>query len=128
MKTISWIPYYEDFIDSVIKMTKNKIFLSGLFYDGEIDFEIKVKELLNKKKKDFHFYYNVYSYPNFVRFLKKKKIHRIKSYDFEIKKDLKQNDKNHMGTYTLKLENSRRIQISGTIVMNWKILEITLDN
>jgi hypothetical protein len=31
-----------------------------------------------------------------------------------------------MGTYTEKLENNKRIQISGAIVMSWKIIRIDL--
>jgi hypothetical protein len=41
-------------------------------------------------------------------------------------KDIPKPPIDEMGTYTEKLENNKRIQISGAIVMSWKIIRIDL--
>jgi ubiquinone/menaquinone biosynthesis C-methylase UbiE len=126
-KTISWIPYYDEFIKSLFKITKSHIFLSSLFYDGDIDFEIKVREYKKESGKDhFNLYYNVYSFPRFKEFLVSLGAKKIKSYDFEINKDLSKPPIDQMGTYTVKLENGKRMQISGAVVMMWKIIHVEL--
>jgi len=46
-KTLSWLPYYEDAVKILFNITKKHIFLSSLFYDDDIDFEIKVRDYYN---------------------------------------------------------------------------------
>jgi len=50
----------------------------------------------------------------------------VTSYDFEITKDLPKPDKNLMGTYTINLQNEKKLQVSGSIIMPWKIIQIDL--
>ncbi len=126
-KTISWLPYYEKLLQILFKVTKKHIFLSSLFYDGDIDFEIKVKEYKSDvgKSGDFVFY-NVYSIPKFKRFAKSLGAKKIHIYDFDINKDIPQTKNDRMGTHTMTLKNGKRLQISGVLVMNWKIIRIDL--
>ena len=126
-KTISWLPYYEDILRVLFSVTKNHIFLSSLFYDGDIDFEIKVREFKKESgKNNFNVYYNVYSLPKFKKYLYDLGAKKIQSYDFEINTDLPRPPIDQMGTYTEQLTNGKRLQISGNIVMNWKIIRIDL--
>jgi len=112
---------------SLITCTKNHIFLSALFYEGEIDFQIKVREYKKEKgKDDFTLYYNVYSLPRFKKFLLEQGVKNIEAYDFNIGIDIIKSDRDYMGTYTEKLENGKRLQISGAVVMFWKIIKIEL--
>jgi len=68
-KTISWLPYYDQMLKDLIHMTKKYIFLSSLFYEGDIDFEIKIREFKKESgKKKFNAYYNVYSLPQLRNF------------------------------------------------------------
>ena len=126
-KTISWLPYYEKLLKILFKVTKKHIFLSSLFYDGDIDFEIKVREYKSDvgKSGDFIFY-NVYSLPKFKRFLKSLGAKKIHVYDFDIRKDIPKTKNDRMGTHTITLKNGKKLQISGAIVMNWKIIRIDL--
>lgn len=104
-KTASWLPFYDDLLKSLINVTKNHIFLSSLFYDGNIDFEIKAREYKKKVGKDgFNAYYNVYSLPQFQNACYDLGAKRVESYDFEINIDLPRPPIDQMGTYTLKLE------------------------
>jgi ubiquinone/menaquinone biosynthesis C-methylase UbiE len=126
-KTISWLPYYDECIKSLFTVTKKHIFLSSLFYDGDIDFEIKVREYKKEKAKEgFNQFYNVYSYPRFEKFLYDLGAKSVKSFNFDIDIDLPKPPIDDMGTYTLKLDDGKRIQISGPIMMLWKIVQIDL--
>jgi ubiquinone/menaquinone biosynthesis C-methylase UbiE len=126
-KTISWLPYYDQLLKSIVAVTKKHIFISSLFYDGDIDFEIKVREFKKETGKDgFNAYYNVYSFPHFKDFVYGLGAKNIETYDFEIDIDIPKPPIDQMGTYTVKLENGKRLQISGAVVMSWKIIRIDL--
>jgi len=88
-RTLSWIPYYEQMLKDLVYVTKNHIFLSSLFYDGDIDFEIKVREFKKETGKEhFNYYYNVYSYPRFEKYVKSLNVRNIESLDFKIDIDV----------------------------------------
>jgi len=126
-KTISWLPYYDQCIKSLVAVTKKHIFLSSLFYDGDIDFEIKVREFKKESGKEgFNAFYNVYSFPHFERFVYELGAENVKPYDFEIDIDIPRPPTDQMGTYTVTLKNGKRLQISGAIAMSWKIIRIDL--
>ena len=126
-KTISWLPSYEDILKQLFKVTKSHIFLSSLFYDGDIDFEIKVRpNTMEKVKNGGYYYYNVYSLPKFKNFVYNLGAKKILSHNFEMNIDLPKPPDDLMGTYTLNLDNGNKLQVSGTIIMNWKVLIICL--
>ena len=126
-KTISWLPYYDQMLKDLIHITKNHIFLSSLFYEGDIDFEIKVREFKKESGQDgFNSYYNVYSLPQFKKFVYSLGVKNIEVYNFDIDIDIPRPPIDQMGTYTVKLENSKKLQISGAVVMSWKIIRIDL--
>ena len=126
-KTLSWLPYYEECLKSLFSVTKKYIFLSSLFYEGDIDFEIKVREFQKESgKSGFNLFYNVYSLPQFKKFVYDLGAKKIEVYDFQIEKDLPKPPINQMGTYTLQLRDGKRLQISGAIIMSWKIIRIDL--
>ena len=126
-KTISWLPYYDQMLKDLIHITKNHIFLSSLFYEGDIDFEIKVREFKKESGQDgFNSYYNVYSLPQFKKFVYSLGVKNIEVYNFDIDIDIPRPPIDQMGTYTVKLENSKKLQISGAVVMYWKVIRIDL--
>ena len=126
-KTLSWLPYYDQMIKDLVSMTKKYIFISSLFYDGDIDFEIKVREFKKELGKErFNSFYNVYSLPRFKEFVFGLGIKNIEVYNFDINIDIPQPPIDQMGTYTIRLENSKKLQISGAVVMCWKVIRIDL--
>lgn len=126
-KTLSWLPHYNKMIKSLFKITKNHIFLSSLFYDGYIDFETKVREYKKEHGKNgFNSYYNIYSYPKFEEFVYSLGAKNIEAYDFKIGIDLPRPSPDQMGTYTYNLKNGDRLQVSGSVLMPWKIIRIDL--
>ncbi len=126
-KIVSWIPYYDELMKMLIKVTKSHIFLSGLFYDGQIDFETRTREFTKESgKSDYRAYYNIYSLPHFEKYVYGLGAKKIESFDFEIEIDLPRPPKDQLGTYTLKLENGKRFQISQAVPMFWKVIRIDL--
>ncbi len=126
-KTLSWLEYYETALRELVKVTKKHIFISSLFYDGNIDFETKVNEYLNNSDIASHStYYNIYSYPKFERFCYSLGARNVEAYDFEIGIDLPKPNPDEMKTYTVKQENGKRLQISGAVLMPWKIVRIDI--
>jgi ubiquinone/menaquinone biosynthesis C-methylase UbiE len=126
-KTISWLPYYEQIIKELVSVTKDHIFISSLFYDGDIDFEIKVREFKKESAKDrFNSYYNVYSLPRFKKYVYGLGAKNIEVYNFDINLDIPKPPIDEMGTYTEKLGSGKKIQISGAVVMSWKIIRVDL--
>lgn len=122
---ISWLPYYDDFVKALMAVTKKHIFISSLFYDGDIDFITQVRAFKTESGRgEFWAYYNVYSLPRFKRFLMSRGVKNITVNDFEIAIDLPKRSPDVMGTYTVKLSNGKRMQISGAVVMTWKWIRI----
>jgi ubiquinone/menaquinone biosynthesis C-methylase UbiE len=127
-QTLSWLPDYKQTVGELMKVTSESIFISSLFYDGRIDFETRVREYeTDAGKSDFNAYYNVYSFPVFREFCLSQGAKEVSGFNFNIEIDLpKPDDANRMGTYTLKLESGERLQISGALLMPWKIVKIDL--
>ena len=127
-RTLSWLPHYEQMLKDLFAVTKEHIFLSSLFYDGDIDFEIKIREYKKETGKEhFNDYYNVYSLPRFKKFVYEElNAKNIEVYDFEIGVDISPPPIDQMGSYTLKLENGKRLQVSGAIILPWKIIRIDI--
>ena len=126
-RTLSWLPYYKQMLKDLFTLTKNHIFLSSLFYDGDIDFITQVREFKKETGKDhFNDYYNVYSLPQFQKYAFELGAKNIEVYNFEIEKDIEKPPIDQLGGYTLKLENGKRLQISGVILLPWKIIRIDL--
>ncbi len=120
-QTLSWMEDYTRAVNEMIKLRSDYIFISSLFWEGLIDFKIQVKELKDKSYKRRlvdSSYYNIYSINNFINLFKHKKYKLFFCKKFEIKKKIKKDQKNKMGTYTIK-NKKKFIQISGPLIMNW---------
>jgi ubiquinone/menaquinone biosynthesis C-methylase UbiE len=125
MKTISWLPSYEEAMKNILSVARKHVFLSSLFYDGWIDFEIKVKEHA-KPWADFS-WYNIYSFPRFVEFCNQNRAKRVIDHGFIIGIDLpKPDNPDLMGTYTIRQLHGDRLQVSGALLMPWKIVQIDM--
>ena len=124
---LSWVPYYENFLRALFRLTREHIFLTSLFYEGDIDFITQVREFRsNVGKRDFTEYRNVYSLPRFERFARKLGGKAVTVNDFDIGIDLSKGPVDRLGTYTVRLEGGKRLQISGAVLMNWKTIRIDI--
>jgi ubiquinone/menaquinone biosynthesis C-methylase UbiE len=127
-QTISWLPRYEQAVRELMAVAREAVFITSLFYDGRIDFETRIREYTTDSgREDFHSYYNVYSFPVFRDFCLRHGAKEVSGFDFQIGIDLpRPENPDRMGTYTEKLESGERLQISGALLMPWKIVRIDL--
>ena len=119
--TLSWLDDYEKAVKQMIKLQPKFIAITALFWEGLIDFKIRLNYLKNKsfKRKINSFtYYNIYSLKNYIDLLKKNGFKKNIATKFKIPKQIHQKNKIRMGTYTIK-QGNELIQISGPIKMNW---------
>ena len=120
-QTLSWLEDYEKASIQMIKLKPKYISLSSLFWEGLIDFKIKLNFLKNnsyQRNIKYFDYFNIYSLNNFLDFFKVNKYESIYCKKFEIKKELPNKFKRDMGTYTRR-SKKKNIQISGPLIMNW---------
>jgi trans-aconitate methyltransferase len=126
LQTISWIDGFEKPLQEIFKKISPKwIAITGLFYEGDISCRTEVTEFKKKSRKVF---YNTYSIPAVQRYCEKYK-YKIEIFDpFEMPIDLiKSSNIDILGTYTEKINTdqaglTRRLQISGPILLNWYTL------
>jgi len=120
-QTFSWLPGYEKPLDEIIKLNAKWVSFTSLFYDGLVDCKIEVQEYHNPEdEKSFKTsFYNIYSLPRIQNFLLKRGFKIFKYTPFEIDIDLPKPEHSNMQTYTEKLMDGKRLQISGPINMSW---------
>jgi ubiquinone/menaquinone biosynthesis C-methylase UbiE len=127
-QTLSWLPSYEKPVEELMAVTRRAVFISSLFYDGRIDFETRVREHTTDAGRDgYNAFYNVYSFPVFREFCLSRGAKDVVGFDFNIGIDLpRPANPDRMGTYTMQLQSGERLQISGALLMPWKIVRIDL--
>ena len=121
IQTLSWLDDYENAVNEMAKLKPTFIAVTSLFWEGLIDFKIKLNYLKNqsfKRHSTGYIYYNIYSLKNYLNFLKKKGFNKNIVKKFKIEKNINQKDKTKMGTYTIK-KGKELIQMSGPLKMNW---------
>lgn len=120
-QTLSFLPEYENALTEIIKLNPGWISLTSLFYKGLIDAKIEINSFSNPQEKNSFrsIFYNVYSLPRIENFFREKGYKIFKYCPFEIDIDLPEPDHSYMQSYTKKLSDGKRIQISGPLLMNW---------
>ena len=97
------------------------IALTSLFYEGNVNCKITIQDynvsLARKPYKEA--FYNIYCLGLVKELFKKCGYSRFDYIPFEIDIDLPKPKTKGMGTYTERLANGKRIQISGPLLMNW---------
>jgi len=122
-KTLSWLPDYRDAVKEMMAAAKDKIYITALFYDGDISFEIKINELNKKTFSSLNFY----SLNEFKLFCKKHGAKKVVAHEMHVDFDLpKSEDPNILKTFTIKTADNKRLEVTGTVILNWKLIEISL--
>jgi hypothetical protein len=120
-QTLSWLPEYKTPIEKMVELKPKWIAITSLFFDGDVSCEIKVHDyttpLSGKPYRESN--YNVYSIPLLRKLFVNYGYSDFKYIPFAIDIDLPRPETKGMGTYTEKLQNGSRIQISGPILMSW---------
>ncbi len=118
-QTLSWLPDWQQPMEVMARLDVKWIALSSLFYDGQVECNIEVKTYDSNLSLVKESFYNVYALPIVKEFLREKGYTDFFSTPFEIDIDLPDLGKRVMGSYTAKLENGHRLQISGPLLMPW---------
>lgn len=124
LQTFLSVPDYEPLLGPVLSMAKpgGAVFILSLFTDALVDAKIELKQYRDERFDQFDgpFYYNVYSIDRFVQECRRRGAARVEAVDFDIDQDLPRPAHRHMGTYTERLADGRRLQLSGPLLMPWK--------
>jgi hypothetical protein len=120
-QTLSWLPEYKMPIEKMIELRPKWIAMTSLFFDGDVNCTIIVHDYTTPLggKPYRESYYNTYSIRLVRELFAKLGYSDFKFMPFEIDIDLPKSETRGMGTYTEILQNGRRIQISGPLLMNW---------
>ncbi len=122
-QTLSWLDGYKKAIDAIDALNLEWMAFSSLFWEGNVDYFIKAvdygNEVVNFNNCSGIYNYNVYSLPSVKNYFSELGYKEFDYMPFEIDIDLEQKNPHWFGTYTKKMDNGRRIQISGGIMMPW---------
>ncbi|MGG1664125.1 class I SAM-dependent methyltransferase [Brevibacillus sp. NRS-1366] len=123
-QTLSWLPEYQTPLRKMMELDADWIALTSLFFDGDVDCTITVKDYTQSIGGENYrqSYYNIYSLNRVKEFFKENGYTKFSSIPFEIDIDLPKSEKTGMGSYTEKLTDGRRLQISGPVLMSWYFL------
>ena len=124
VQTLSWLQEWKTPIDKIISLNPNWIGLSSLFYEGKIDYQIKLKDYERESiTGDYEeMFYNIYSIPIIKEYLAEKGYSVFEYSSYEIDIDIPKPEHNDLGTYTIKTEYGTRLQMSAAMLMPWYFL------
>jgi SAM-dependent methyltransferase len=119
IQVLSVLDSYNKVLKSAISFKPKFIAVSSLFWDGDLDFKIKVN-FLNKKntKIEKTSVYNIYSLNKYLNFMKLNGYNKNIVKKLKITTNLKVRNKKYMGSYTANL-NGKKTLITGPILQSW---------
>lgn len=126
-QTLSWLPGYEEPLNSLVDLRAKWIALTSLFYDGEVSCDISVKQYDESLNSNLDINYNVYSLPVVEKHFSERGYQNFQACEFEIDIDLPAPQSKYMSTYTEKLVSGKRLQISGPLLMPWHFISCQRD-
>ncbi len=115
---ISFIDFdFPIFLEKALTFARRGIFLTALFSEGWIEQYTMAYDI----KEDWKGIYKIYSLERFKKMLRKIGGNNIfLEYEkFNMDIDLPKPVKSKFGTYSIKVENGKRLQISGYMLMPW---------
>jgi len=121
-QTLSWLPECEEPIRVMASLDAPWIALTSLFFDGPVSCTTQIREYDENLKTARESFYNVYSLPVVQALFRANGYTQVQWNRFEIDVDLPKPNHCKMGTYTETLEDGRRLQVSGPLLMPWFFL------
>lgn len=118
-QTLSWLAEYKEPLKCLADLNPEWIAISSLFYEGDIDYFINVKDYTEDETNYKEMRYNVYSLERIRKVFESLGYKRFEYVPYEIDIDIAPPSKKGRGTYTKKLEDGKRIQIFGGMMMPW---------
>ncbi len=119
------LPEFERPLRAMAKLAPEWIAATSLFYDGPVSCIIDMTEYDVGLEANRSGFYNVYSLPVVRKHMQANGYRDFRFTPFEIDVDLPKQRQGLMSTYTEKLEDGRRLQISGPLLMPWYFIAAT---
>ena len=118
-KTLLNFERYEPALTQLFGATRRKVYITSLFYDGDVDFEIKVRQhKIYENEADFA-YYNVWGTPRFSEFCRSLGAVDVRFIDMNLDLDLPPSeDPDILTVHTERLETGDRLEVMGAVVMD----------
>ncbi len=117
-------------ISNILKLKAKWIAINSLFFDGDLDVLIHIRDHKNKKLKvdnpDSDF--NIFSIRNLKKIVKKHNYEVVKVQQFFPKNKIKRKSKGARGSYTLSTELNKNTTFSGPVFLPWYFIIIKKKN
>lgn len=114
LQTLSWLPEYKRPLEQICKLNPEWIAISSLFYDGRINYTIKLENYERPTKKELYskVNYNIYSVPIIQDMLRQYGYAYFNYEPFEMDMDIDRPTHNDLGYYTIKTEENKRLSFN----------------
>lgn len=120
LQTFNILPDYTEIVKCMCELEPRWIGFSMLGFEGLIDYKIKLFDYTKDKDNGCaEVFYNIYSIPRMKKFFDSMGYSKFDYMEFVMDIDLPRTNKMGRGTYTVKTEQGKRIQISGGMMMPW---------
>lgn len=120
LQTFNILPNYLDIAQCMCRLEPSWIAFSTLGFEGLIDYEIRLHDYTKSKDGEYaEVFYNIYSLLRMKEHFSSLGYSKFNYIEFEMDIDLPQTNKMGRGTYTVKTEQGKRIQVSGGMMMPW---------
>ena len=113
------LPDFERPVQTMIDVAPQWIAATSLFYDGQVSCRIEATEYTDDLEPHRSSFYNIYSLPVVSKYFRDHGYPGFEFTRFEIDRDLPKPERKIMSTYTEKLGDGHRLQISGPLLMPW---------
>ena len=121
--TLSWLPGFERALEAMVRVNTDYIGLTSMFFEGRVNSITQIEDWTRPMpisgKLYTTRYFNTYSLPLVRDHFAKLGYKSFEYSRFEIDIDIEKPKEPDMGTYTERLKDGRRLQISGPLLMSW---------
>jgi ubiquinone/menaquinone biosynthesis C-methylase UbiE len=116
---LSWIEDYERAVEQMLAVTRKWLFVLNLFAESELDAFIRMRGRLAGPHQGLSAFYNIYSLPRFRKYCMQLGATEVIAEPFNIDIDIPRPTHGGMGTWTERMADGRRLQLSGPLLMPW---------
>ena len=125
-KTLYCLPYYEQAVAQFVKATRRRIYITSPFFEGDIDFISKIYPRATAEPEKYT-YSNSYSIPKFVKYCESLGVKKVEFEDMRMDIDLEPpSHRSILKTHTVRTVDDNRLEITGVLVLDWKLAILTL--
>ena len=126
-KTLYCLPYYEKAIEQLVRVTRDRIYVTSPFFDGDIEFVSRIYPNASAGDATNYHYSNSYSIPKFRKYCESLGVRTVEFEDMRLDFDLpRPASKDVLGTHTVRTKHEGRLEVTGALLLDWKLAILTL--